>query len=185
MKDFSLIELLKGFGRKRVNEDPYPEAAEHPVLHGLDVLVLADTHHAIPADQLYQKTQTDPDLVLILGDVNFADLQTFFNAVYQLADLFRRDRSFCTGDPNPVSQLFRVENLSFAVGLYNHRCAQERTFIGVEAFFTGRTVTSALKLTIFRFSRKNHICFWISAKRTVHNTSYLVISAIKNPHRGG
>ena len=62
MKDFSLIELLKGFGRKRVNEDPYPEATEHPVLHDLDILVLADTHHAIPADQLYQKTQTDPDL---------------------------------------------------------------------------------------------------------------------------
>ncbi len=79
MRDFSLMELLKSFGRKRVNEDPYPEAAEHPVLHDLDILVLADTHHAIPADQLYQKTQTDPDLVLILGDVNFADLQTFFS----------------------------------------------------------------------------------------------------------
>ena len=44
MKDFSLIELLKGFGRKIANEDPYPEAAEHPVLHDLDILVLDPGH---------------------------------------------------------------------------------------------------------------------------------------------
>ena len=54
----------------------------------------------------------------------------------------------------------------------------------VFALFADRAKTPSLELSILRLSCINYICFWVTAKRTVHKPSYLVYSAIKNPHPG-
>ncbi len=82
-----LKELFQKLKKDHVMEEPVmenislTEVSEIPVTKGLDILVLADTHGVIINDLLRNKIKTEPDLIIILGDLYYQNLESFF-AVY-------------------------------------------------------------------------------------------------------
>lgn len=57
---------------------------DHPVFKDLDVLVLADTHGTLSDEKLRRSLKTPPDMILILGDIYYQNLELFFSVLNSL-----------------------------------------------------------------------------------------------------